>query len=366
MRNADRHIGEDEHMTPTSDISNAVQRLFGAPDWDAFEKVAFDYFDQNRSDVNAHANFFGYFTPQWHQLCVFGNLTAAEALWRKVVMIARKWEKTTGGRIHKGTPFYFWGGTALLNGNVDMGFLLIHEALNEDMFGESCGEISAEKLPAWHFVTLEDEAQEQYWKPLVNSLSVFLDERILAYNTRCSMALDQARFKGQFLRRRESREAAFFFVYSLWKFKHYIETTQDLNDSSFSILFQLDAILNLYVVLEGILKGYYGGDKTLYSMIVEFSSKHSLGVNQPPSGEKEPRINILEKRFNDDPNGTISAALSYKLGDYTPIQTALSFARLFRNFVAHNIQSYPALQGQAFNLLQLALDAVFSVVELEP
>ena len=351
-------------MNSSSDISTAVQRLFGAPDWDAFEKVAFDYFDQNRSDVNAHANFFGHFTPQWHQLCLLGNLTAAEGLWHKVVMIARKWEKTSGGRIHKGTPFYFWGGTALLNGNVDMGFLLIHEALNEDMFGESCGEVSAETLPAWCFVTLEDEKQEQCWKRLVNNLSLFLDDRISNYNHRCIMALDRVRFKSQFLQKRESREVIFFFVYSLWKFKHYLDTTQDLDGSSFSILFQLDAVLNLYVVLEEILKGYYGKDKSLYALIETFSKTHNLDITECPSGVKEKRIDLVKRRFEADPDGAISDFLSYSLSDYTPVQASLSVARLLRNEVAHSIRSYPALQGKASNLLQLALNAVFVVIEL--
>lgn len=353
-------------MVTTPDIGEAVWALFGAPDWDAFERTAFDYFQQNRLDFGAHAKFFGHFTPRWHQLCQIGNLTAAEDLWHQVVVIARKWEKMTGDRIHKGTPFYFWGGTALLNGKVDMGFLLIHEALNEDMFGESCGEIPAEMLPAWCFVTLESERQEQYWKPLISDLSAFLDKRIFDYNHSCKMILDPSHFKSQFLKNKDSKEVTFFFVYSLWKFKHYLDTARDLDGSPFSTLIQLDAVLNLYVVLEEILKGYYGNDKLLYRLIEDFSKAHNLGVTECPTGTEVKRINLVRERFETDPNDAISDWLSYAVPDYTPVQIALSVARLLRNAAAHSIRSYPALQGRASNLLQLALNAIFTVIELGP
>jgi|GEM_PF-4580569 len=351
-------------MSSAPDINGAVQRLFGSPDWDAFEKIAFDYFDQSVSNFSAHATFFEYFTPQWRQFCLIGNLTAAMDMWNKVVTIARKWEKATGGRIHKGTPFYFWGGTAILNGNIDMGFILIHEALNEDMFGESCGEVSAEKLPAWCFVTLEHEKQEQYWKSLVNTLSIFLDDRISDYNRTCNMALDRTRFKSKFLEQKALRETTFFFVYSLWKFKHYLNVTQGFDGSSFSILFQLDAVLNLYTVLEELLKGYYGNDKMLYALIEDFSKAHNLGMTECPAGANDKRIDLARKRFETDPNSAISEFLSYSVADHTPVQISLSVARLLRNAAAHSIRSYPALQGRASDLLQIALNAVFIVVEL--
>lgn len=266
----------------------------------------------------------------------------------------------------RGRLSIFGGGTALLNGEIDLGFLLIHEAYHEDISAESSGGKPADTLPAWCLVILKDEEQQQYWRQLVQDLAKFLDTQISIYNRDCDRSMDLSHFKTQFLQMAKFREAAFFFVYSLWKFKHHLDTGQNLTNSPFSVLLQLDAVLNLYVVLEEILKGYYGYEKTLRPLIVDFSKAHNLDIHRCPPGEQKPRIQLLEERFKDNANAVISDVLSCCIPDYTSVQTALSVSALLRNAAAHSVRSYPALQGQASKLLQTALNAILAVIELGP
>ena len=304
------------------DIDEAFRRLFSGQDWNTFERAAFEYLDANPTDFDAHRKFFEHFTPLWRQLCDARMYTHAEDLWAKAVTITNKWQNLKGPHIHKGTPFYFWGGTALLNGGIDLGFVLIHEAYYEDISAESSGGKPADTLPAWCFVILKDEVQEQYWRPLVKDLAKFLDAQISVYDHDCNGFLDLSHLKTQFLQMAKYREAAFFFVYSLWKFKHHLDSSQNLINSPFSVLLQLDAVLNLYVVLEEILRGYYGYEKTLRTLIVDFSKAHNLDIHRCPPGEQKPRNQLLEERFEGDPNAVIFDVLVCSMPDYTSVQTA--------------------------------------------
>lgn len=332
--------------SPAPDITEDFRRLFGGPDWDSFEKAAFKYFDANPTNFDAQRKFFEYFTPQWRQFCDARMYTHAKDLWAKAIAITNKWESMNGGHIHKGTPFYFWGGTALLNGEIDLGFVLIHEALQEDIRAESSGGNPADTLPAWCFVILKDEVQEQYWIPLVQDLAKFLDACLSAYNQHCGGSLALLDFKSRFLQDRRYREATFFFVYSLWKFKRHLDTSQNLTNSSFSILVQLDCALNLYVVLEELLKVYYGNKMTLYPLVEEFSIRHKLDVHRCPLGETKKRIELMQERFHKDPNAVIRDILSGSTLHYTPVQIALSVAPLLRNAAAHRVRSYIACRGK--------------------
>src|SRR6202030_4705672 len=46
--------------------------------------------------------------------------------------IAWGWEKKTGKRLHKGTPYYFLAVSKIAMDALDEGFLLMHHALEED------------------------------------------------------------------------------------------------------------------------------------------------------------------------------------------------------------------------------------------
>lgn len=359
-----RKIEEGVNMAGSPDIEEAFRRLFGVPDWNAFEKTAIDYFDANPKDHDAHSKFFENFTPQWQQLCSVRMYADAETLWKKAIEIVNKWERKSGSNIHKGTAYYFWGGTAILRGDIDLGFVLIHEALYEDINAESSGGKPADTLPAWYFVILKDEEQNHFWKPLIQEVAIFLDARLADYNRDCSGSLDLSHLKTQFMQNEKHREATFFFVYSIWKFKNDLNTISILANSSFSNLLLLDLSLNLYVVLEDILKSYYGNKKMLFQLIEEFSIAHDLDIHKCPPQQKQKRSELVNEQFGKNPDVTISNALSYKIPEYTPAQIALSIAPLLRNAAAHKLTSYPALQGQASKLLQLALNAIFTVIEL--
>jgi lipopolysaccharide biosynthesis regulator YciM len=60
---------------------------------------------------------------------------SAEQVWQLAVQIATQWETLNQSkyRIHKGAAYYFWAVTCILKEDLEKGFLLMHQALEEDM-----------------------------------------------------------------------------------------------------------------------------------------------------------------------------------------------------------------------------------------
>ena len=74
-------------------------------------------------------------------------------LWEYALDLAHNWEKTNRPiKIHKGTPYYFLGVTAILNNDLENGFLAMHQALKEDY---RLTQSETPQKPAYWFVTLD-------------------------------------------------------------------------------------------------------------------------------------------------------------------------------------------------------------------
>jgi hypothetical protein len=94
----------------------------------------FQFFDKVISNTALQDRFFENFTvicenlffkeERWHK---------AEHLLKMILQPALDWDRQHPQHlIHKGTPFYFWGMAAICRGDLDTGYALMHQALEED------------------------------------------------------------------------------------------------------------------------------------------------------------------------------------------------------------------------------------------
>lgn len=74
-------------------------------------------------------------------------------LWEWALAVARDWEATTGRRIHKGTGYYFACVRDIELGDLDRGFLYLHQAAEEDAI--TTGSVLPPPSPATWFITLD-------------------------------------------------------------------------------------------------------------------------------------------------------------------------------------------------------------------
>src|SRR5688572_15165153 len=121
-------------------MDDAFQRLHAAflsnvsYDLSEFAQKTKDFFDCWPHDVPKHDSFFNNFTILWRHLVSAGNLQSSEQIWDLAVSVARSWESSRANvRVHKGTPYYFWGMTAILRGDLDRGYAFMHQAVEEDV-----------------------------------------------------------------------------------------------------------------------------------------------------------------------------------------------------------------------------------------
>ncbi len=314
-------------------------------DWVQFKAEARGYFDSVRGDAGAHDAFFNNWTAAWEFLIQKKRLDLAERIWPSSLEPAIEWEDANlGSRIHKGTPYYFWGAAAILRGDWEWAFLLIHKAVEEDR--ETTGSPTPGR-PAWRFVTLEDEHPDQYLRPVVQNAAQFLRGQIDAYRAKYGGSLTLDEFRRKFLRNAAMRDKVFYFVYALFRAKQLVETDTRLRDDIFAPLLQLNTLLDFYMVLEEILRSQFPGT-TIHDFVTQFSLTHGLGVHTAEPGTGKTRLQIVKDAFEGNPEGTLQDLLDSKFhaASLAPVESALAISPPMRNYGAHilaNSSNWPWL-----------------------
>lgn len=144
--------------------------------WDEFTSASLQYFDQNPMTPAAHDAFFNNFTVVWRTLVESARLDEAEHVWEHALEVAYEWERRhPGQQLHKGTPYYFWATTALSRGDLDRGYLLAHQSVEEDI--RSSGQPTQTKpdTPGFALVSLNYAKVDQAYRQWVLEQAVFLN-----------------------------------------------------------------------------------------------------------------------------------------------------------------------------------------------
>ena len=126
--------------------------------------------------------------------------------------VADAWEQAhPGERLHKGTPYYFLGMGLLISGDLDYGFLYMHQALREDQL--SSGQ-DLPQQPALFFVTMNTRRAEQAFKPQVQAYGDFVRRHMAAYRRSRRGGLKFPRFRSIVSSRPGLLEPLFHLVYA--------------------------------------------------------------------------------------------------------------------------------------------------------
>ena len=105
-----------------------------------------------------------------------GRLEDAKWYLERVLQSINQFEQRNGTLIHKGPMYYFWGGTSLLLGQIDEGFLLMHAAYEEEIRIKE-----PQPTPSFKFVSLNFSDKNHRFYPLVNMYADYLQQFIVPY-----------------------------------------------------------------------------------------------------------------------------------------------------------------------------------------
>lgn len=331
----------------------------GCPfDLSAFHKQVEAYLDKNAADFSAHDRYFNAFGGLWKRCLDAGNFAAAESVWKLALDPVRQWEKRSGKRAHKGTPYYFWAVTVfLLAGDIDRGFVLMHHALNEDV------ETTRQKVPPTPgnaFVTLDYNEVHQFFRQWVLEAAQFLETFLSVYRSGRSrqMTLDELRAK--FLSNPDVRPAALFFVFLLHKLKAFRNNiAEGVTKSDFAGLLELDLLFGFCLVTDQVIKHKHSNPKAMFRELAVFlSQKAGLGL-----GDAE--MTKLHDAFKADFGGAVHQLLQGVMSKVRlqPMEADVGLCYGIRNQGAHNIEGHQSVYDNFEEISQRVLNTFFLSVE---
>lgn len=331
--------------------------------WASFETAASAFFDKYPDPKSRlHDNYFNNFTVIWSSYLKARNYDAAENIWSKALSTAFSWEsQNPGKRIHKGTPYYFWGMTALERGDLDKGYALMHQAVTEDTLTHG-GLYPAS--PAFAFASLNYAEPAQAFHDWLYRQMVYIDSRQNAYSESYGRPFKLDDFKNKFLLKPPTVDLGFIFAYSVARLMHLAKLPAHALASGFVAQLEANLLFDLTLVIDGALKAKNQGEWKF----VKHASFLLQAVTQPLTDQELSEVN---QAFKVDFDKTLEAILD---GTFTLSQTKslsqaqrdVSLAYGMRNRGAHDVTAAPTVRTKfrdieqaLFNVLYMAVDFLY-------
>lgn len=341
----------------------------GIRDWVAFQGPVEAFLDLHGSDNAKLNDFFSNFTGIWGLLDSRGQLLNANGVWERALDSVAKWERRTGKQAHKGAGFYFWGSNAILTGDLQRGFMLIHQAVLED--GGPSGPMLPD-TPAVALATLnawkdDQPAPMRIWlKDLVAFLSPIF--------ARARTPLSVESFRARFLAGCTDLSQPFLLVHTLAAIKRLAEHPSEYRSNDFAGQLALNLFFNLALVIERAVADKNAADpKGTFKRQADFLSRSyggSLHTAIPPHPMGETKTwEINESTRTADFEQTLKALLdgTFAFSDKskpTYEEAAIGVAYCLRNRGGHQTAAAPVVWERFDDLLTHMIRALCLCVEV--
>lgn len=326
--------------------------------WEEFKQTAAQYLSNTPSRSNLHDAYFGNFTHVWNQLLAGGRFDEAETLWEMALDPALQVEKQSPGHeIHKGTPYYFWGMTAILRGDIDKGYALMHRAVEEDV---ATTQTQIPDTPAYALATLNWAKQDQAFRQWVFTQAQFLNEKQNRYSALYARPFTLEDFRQRFLSSPPT-ENVFLFVYTVARLMRLGNAPEHTVQSRFAGQLFLSLFSDMLVTIETALKSKNPTGRSFIDHAEYLSQK----VGDPISNA---RLRELNAMFNKAFDATLIAALDGTLHfpdgtGLSRLQAEIAIAYGLRNRAAHDIFPTPAMWQRFSGIMQSLFNVIFAMVD---
>lgn len=249
-----------------------------------FRHAALRFFDANKNSFIAHDKVFNNFTIIWNQFLGTQQFGQAENIWIFALGIAYEWEaKNTSHRIHKGTPYYFWATTCILNQELEKGFLLMHQALEEDKMTSNA---KSPASPAYFFVTLDYSQQNQTSRHRVRRIADFLEKELEVYRSERKFTLTLSDMGSKFLKQTNLEEEVFYLVFTLFRLDSLLNGIDGrLERNLFASLLESNSMFTLCLILDAVIKYKNPTEWKFIDHLAFPSAKSSLTLSKDRLGK---------------------------------------------------------------------------------
>lgn len=303
-----------------------------------FTAAVLQYFDNKAGNPTAHDEYFNCFTVIWNALLNSGKLDQAEHVWKLALDPVRRWEQAhQGQQIHKGTAYYFWAMTALLRGGTDHGYILMHQAVQED--NRTSGQQTPD-TPAYALVSLNYDKLEQAFRPWVIEQAKFFNKFVADYATTHQRPLKIEDVKRRFLCSPPSTDIVFLLTYTIARLRELERLPDQAKRNPFVGQVQLNLLFDLLLVIESAIKEKNPADRNFFSHARYLLDRAGHQLTQDQFAE-------VNRQFKDNFETALRAALDGTLAlrplilDRLQCDVALAYG--LRNRGAHEIETVPTI-----------------------
>jgi hypothetical protein len=332
-------------------------------DINLFKKLAVKFFDESL-EVKLHDRFFNNFTILWQILIQNGSFFSAEQIWQLAVQIATEWERLNQSkyRIHKGAAYYFWAVTCILKEDLEKGFLLMHQALEEDKKNRPSELTYA---PAHAFVMLDYRQQGQFFRNKILEITEFLEHRLKLYQSSRNGALSLEQLKSKFLDNKNLIDETFVFVYHLFHIKKLLsESEQGLTQNIYGSILKMQIILSFILVIDNVIKLKYENEdphkQDLIHLLDYLSKKSNLVIDIS-------KLRAIGSRTTTDFQSIIidllNSRLIFKNSKLKEIENDIGIVYALRNPAAHKIRDRPFIHQHFKDIVDRLFNTFFLAVE---
>jgi len=337
--------------------------ITGQPiNWQTFENAATAFFESKRAEADrwgAHDHYFNNFTPIWNDMLTDRNFGAAEHIWELALEPAMKWENAnTGERIHKGSPYYFRGMTALLAGDLDRGYLLMHQAVEEDKLTHRA---HRPNTPGVAFVSLNYAEAKQAFREWVILQAQFIDGFVRQYSTNHKRRFSLEDFRVRFLSKPPSVEVIFSLAHTVARFMKLSQAAEHSKKNDFAGQLELNLLFDLTLVIDAAVAA-----KNVPAWKFIDHARKLIGAAGKQIGKS--KLEKINKAFQMDFDLTLTKLLD---GTFEPMpgvpltrfQSDVAITYGIRNRGAHKVVSAATVWQRFEELERILFGVLFAVID---
>ncbi len=334
---------------------------FGASpfNWDRLDQAAGVFLSNTPNRNFAHNLYFNNFTILWNNFLGSGNFDEAERIWQMALNPVLEFESSNPGReAHKGTAYYYWGITAILRGDIDKGYTLMHQAVEEDI--ATTGNQFPD-TPAYAFANLNFAKQDQTFRQWVVLQAQFLNTRLSNYSTQYARSFSLEILRTRFLNSPPSTDIVFLFAFTIARLMRLSSAPAHTLQSKFSGQLLINLFFDITLTIETAAKAKNPGGNSFinHAKFISQRVNNPLTINQ---------LKYINSEFIRDFDGTLKATVdgSFVFPDGTPlnrIQSDIAVAYGIRNRGGHDVSSSPTVWKEFNKIEQTLLNVLFMTVD---
>jgi hypothetical protein len=325
-----------------------------------FEKAAIAYYTIHPITTPIQNQFINNLTPIWNSLRTIKRFEPAQHFWKHVLKLINHLETHFQTRIHKGAIYYYWGGTAIQNGEIEKGYELMNLALLEDeiTYGEA-----KPGTPAYKYVYLDYTDTNQHFIYLLLELAYVIDKYLPIYKSLRKSNLDCITFRNRFIAAHPKPEVVLLLGYTLSRINQRLSYPQLLPENEFAGILDLNLLFDLTLVIDTSIRAKSNAGWQFFNLARCISNKSGLDLYQN-------RLECINKEL-EKPDNFADLVISLLNKSLTmpdrkllsEIATDIALAYCIRNHAAHNIAPQKLVPQYTERLLQALFDVLFLTVD---